>query len=116
VSEEKEAAGTDVGGKATGAFLSRERHDLHAVAVGVVSPGKRTTPSVWLTSRSLEIATRWVYRPRYSRSCIGPANGRLAYTTQSCCRSSRSQVAKASGSAREASEPAKRSLPVMKAR
>src|SRR3989454_7338733 len=29
------------------------------------------------TSRSLEIATRWVYRPRYSRSCVGPANGRL---------------------------------------
>src|SRR3954452_24120868 len=33
--------------------------------------------------RWLLMATLWVYRPRYSMTCLGPPKGRLAYTTHS---------------------------------
>src|SRR3989449_4489565 len=116
VPDADEAVRDDVEKKATDEFLSRERHDLHAVAVGVVSPAE-THDAVGVADEPLVGDRDGVgVPPRYSRTCVGPATGRLAYTTQSGCRRSRSQVAKASGSAREASEPAKRSLPVVKAR
>jgi len=45
---------------------------------------KVTRPSSQPTRRSFEIATRWVYRDRYSRVCCGPPKGGLQYTTHSC--------------------------------
>ncbi len=64
VGEEAEVANADkavrddVKEKATDEFLGRERHDLHAVAVGVVSPAEAHDALGVPTSRSLEIATR----------------------------------------------------------
>src|SRR5207253_1321138 len=61
VGEEAEVANADkavrddVKEKATDEFLGRERHDLHAVAVGVVSPAEAHDALGVPTSRSLEI-------------------------------------------------------------
>jgi hypothetical protein len=90
--EHRGGHGSGPAGAGGGPVARRARHraslavrprveSFHRPAVSPVER-KRTCSPATLTSRSVETATRWLYRPRASGTGVRPAKGRLAWTTQ----------------------------------
>ena len=59
-----------------------ERHGFESVFLlcSVVLPLKGNVVFIEGDETELAMATRWVYRERYSKTALGPANGGLAWT------------------------------------